>query len=202
MEAPTRPPASDGAGVAIGGDQVDIHKPFTKVERIQQLGEIDKDIASLLVHASEAMKAVAKIPAAQPPAPDAANNNDDDDDEAADAVANFTAAQTKFIDKLDRIDKLLKRQIYALEEAGIITLRTSAEPAMIETAGAGAEGRVKIIPSRLEPDGMGKWGKFDVGYLNMSSNTVERDMEGELWFKAKEHLAAAVAEKTADRMQE
>ncbi|KAK0727427.1 mediator complex protein-domain-containing protein [Lasiosphaeria miniovina] len=201
MEAPTQPPASDGAGVAIGGNQVDIHKPFTKAERIQQLGEIDKDIASLLVHASEAMKAVAKIPAAQQPPPGAANNNDDDDG-AADAVANFTAAQTEFIDKLDRIDKLLKRQIYALEEAGIITLRTSAEPAIIETAGAGAEGRVKIIPSRLEPDGMGKWGKFDVGFLNMSGNTVERDMEGELWSKAKEHLAAAVAEKTADRMQE
>jgi hypothetical protein len=39
---------------------------------------------------------------------------------------------------------------------------------------------------------MGRYGGLDVGQLNMASSTVERDMEGELWRKAREELGAVV----------
>lgn len=98
----------------------------------------------------------------------------------------------------------MKRNIYALEEAGIITLRNAGEGvpgaeggaaaagtgAGGATAGEGNTGRAKEIVARLEPDGVGRYGSLDVGQLNMASSTVERDMERELWATT----AARVAE--------
>jgi hypothetical protein len=138
------------------------------------------------------------------------------DSEAADPVAAFKTAQSDFFQTIDRVDKHLTRQILALEEAGIITLRStgagaegepgsSQQQQQQQPGGAGEAARARAAPARLEPDGMGRYGSLDVGKLNMASSTVERDMERELWRRAREELARMVHESgggEGDKMEE
>ncbi|KAK4044878.1 mediator complex, subunit Med11 [Parachaetomium inaequale] len=218
MNDSTQPPGLDG------GAPIDIRKPFTPGERIQQLSEIDEDTASLLVHLSSAMRALATPPGTTLPKNNTTvgvNGNTpsdiplpDADAAETDPVSAFQTSQAAFFTTLDRIDKHLTRQILALEEAGIITLRntgaagaeaqqgdagSSQQPgdAVVAAAG-GSKGQAAASaaagPKRLEPDGMGRYGSLDVGKLNMASSTVERDMERELWRGAREELARVVGE--------
>ncbi|KAK0635735.1 mediator complex protein-domain-containing protein [Bombardia bombarda] len=178
-----------------GGRAVSIHEPFTTAERMQQLSAIDNDIASLLQHTSDAMKSIV-----HPPETDANQAI------TANAASAFSSIQDEFINTLDRIDKQLKRQIYALEEAGIITLRAASDALPTEND-VGPGGRAKVVAALLDPDGVGRYGAFDVGRLNMASSTVERDMEAEQWRRAREHLARVVENRSGggdggDRMQE
>ncbi|KAL2025184.1 hypothetical protein VTK56DRAFT_186 [Thermocarpiscus australiensis] len=236
MNNPIQPPARDG------GAAIDIHEPFTPAERIQQLSEIDNDIASLLRHLSSAMRALATPPGGtrtpQQRHPTGSSNDDDDVpilESESDPLTRFRAAQTAFFHTVDRIDKNLTRQILALEEAGIITLRDGGGGASSGTAGdagagdlhhgeaaaaaavgvgSGAAGgggsssaaaRTGRVPTaRVEPDGVGRYGTLDVGRLNVASSTIERDMEGELWRRAREHLAKVMGEGGGggDRMEE
>jgi hypothetical protein len=140
---------------------------------------------------------------------------DDDDNSSHDPLTTFQTPQTAFFQTVDRIDKQLTRQIFALEEAGIVTLRGSGgnsgaanagemlqqqqgqqgQQQQIETAGGeggGAKAVVAAGTGRLEPDGTGKYGKLDVGRLNMASSKVEREMEGEMWRRGREHLEGVV----------
>lgn len=92
----------------------------------------------------------------------------------------FKDATNAFLATLENIDDRLQQQIRDLKEAGIITLKDkdrSARPA------AGS-----VVPTSLEPNGVGMIGNLDVGWLNSRSNKVERDMEAELWTKARSHL--------------
>ncbi|KAK3325348.1 mediator complex protein-domain-containing protein [Apodospora peruviana] len=206
--------------------EMHIHEPFTTAEHLEQLSNIDNDIVSLLQHTSDAMKFIVQAPAATP----------SETTLTTDAASRFTASQTEFIDTLDRIDKHLRRQIYALEEAGIITLRSSTsdqQPVSQISDGGGGEGGTSAAAAAaaggggggasggrggagkggprtngLIPDGMGRYGGLDVGVLNMAGNTVERDMESELWKNARkllETVAAKQAQAAAngvDSMQE
>jgi hypothetical protein len=236
MNSSTQPPAPNGAGTGA----VDIHKPYTPGERIQQLSEVDKDIASLLVHLSSAMRALATppgttvAPTTTPSHTGGGGGGDDDDDvlmgtteaspsPSTDPVTAFQQAQSAFFQTVDRIDKQLTRQILALEEAGIITLRNTADQQQqqqgqgeqatgssqqqqqLEARRGGDAGGGGGQVARLEPDGMGRYGNLDVGQLNLASSTVERDMEAELWRRAREELGKIVGEGEAgqeDRMEE
>lgn len=235
MNNPTQPPDLNGGG------PIDIHKPFTSGERIQQLGEIDQDIASLLIHLSSSMRALATPPGTDIPQNTTATNGhtsrdnnsilDPSEEPTADPITAFNTAQSTFFNTVDRIDKHLTRQILALEEAGIITLRNKdgagadgqlqqqqqgaeAGPGQQQQqqqfsggdAGAGGGKARAAGPKRLEPDGMGRYGSLDVGKLNMASSTVERDMERELWSRAREELGRVVGggveEGEGERMEE
>ncbi|KAH8888816.1 hypothetical protein GQ53DRAFT_748721 [Thozetella sp. PMI_491] len=91
---------------------------------------------------------------------------------------------------LHSVDTRLKRQIYGLEEAGIITLPTAAQRAEEGTnapGGTGAPG-AEVIKASLKPNGVGKIGTLDVGILNANNSRMERNMESELWSRAREHL--------------
>lgn len=66
-------------------------------------------------------------------------------------------------------------------------------PAKIETH-RGAKW-VRPVVTRLDPDGVGRYGNLDVGRMNMAIDTVERDMERELWVRAREHAERVVREK-------
>ncbi len=208
MDTHSPPLASNGEDGAI-----DIHQPFTPAERIRQLGDIDKDITSLLTHLSSAMRALATPPGntVQPNTTNALSVTDTD----TDPLSAFQQAQFAFFNTVDRVDKQLTRQILALEEAGIITLRNNAaannnaanggqdqEPGPLHDAKAKA---AAAGPKRLEPDGMGRYGNLDVGKLNLASSTVERDMEGELWGRMREELERSVGggeEEQGERMEE
>lgn len=66
-------------------------------------------------------------------------------------------------------------------------------PAKIETHN-GAKW-VRPVAARLDPDGVGRYGNLDVGRMNMAIDTVERDMERELWARAREHAERLTREK-------
>jgi len=194
---------------------VDIHTPFTTAERIQQLSQIDKDIASLLRHTSAALRAITSPPLSSSqqsiPSSDLLSTEP--------ALVNFKSCQTAFLETLDRVDKNLKRQVYALEEAGIITLRgagdgqASADGATAgasagslggvgaPSVGGGVGGQTKEAAARLEPDGVGRYGSLDVGQLNMASNSVERDLETELWVNIRQHTEKVVMERKVKEEQ-
>lgn len=96
----------------------------------------------------------------------------------ADPSKQFEESMDEFMKTLRTVNVGMKRQIWGLEEAGIITLGKK-EPSTREEGG-----EVHASHSRgasLEPDGNGKIGGLDVGWLNSRSNKVEKDMEADLW---------------------
>ena len=86
-------------------------------------------------------------------------------------VSAFRGAMDGFLTTLHSVDVRLKRQIWALEEDGIISLKEA-----------------KTTGGTLEPNGVGDIGKLDVGYLNSRSSKVDRDMESELWLRLRTSL--------------
>lgn len=92
----------------------------------------------------------------------------------------------KFLSTLHSVDVRLKRQIFGLEEAGILTL-DETKPSHKEISSGGAQ------RPTLEPNGLGMVGNLDVGWLNSRSNQVEREMEAELWTKARKQLENVAA---------
>lgn len=88
----------------------------------------------------------------------------------------FQDNMEKFLSTLHSVNVRLKRQIWGLEEAGILKDKPKDD-----------EGNTGPRPT-LEPNGLGMIGSLDVGWLNSRSNQVEREMEAELWTKAREHL--------------
>ncbi|KAK7755144.1 hypothetical protein SLS62_002959 [Diatrype stigma] len=152
-------------------DQQDNFVPFTTAERMQQLGQIDKDIAELLRSASKAIEALGKK--------EAEGGN------AAVPEANpnkvFEGSMNDFIRGLRRVNVGMKRQILGLEEAGIISLRKD------EGVTTDSQGTSSHQP-RLEPDGEGKIGGLDVGWLNSHNSQIEQQTAAELWSETEAFL--------------
>ncbi|KAI1171264.1 mediator complex, subunit Med11 [Nemania sp. FL0916] len=150
--------------------------PFTKAERIQQLGEIDKKIVTLLRSTGQAMQCLGKrVP------------QDEGAIVMADADSNqqFKTSMNEFMRTLRTVNVGIKRQIWGLEEAEIVSLSKKE----VQTREEGGEVQAANTRSGLlEPDGNGKIGGLDVGWLNSRSNKVEKDMEADLWQEADEVL--------------
>lgn len=152
-------------------------QPFTVEENIHQLNAIDKSIVQLMNHAATALNALT-TPATSPsanPSPDAAARKPALDPPAQKET--FRSATDSFLTTLHSVDVRMKRQVLALEEAGIVNL--SNAPRQSTNGGAKAS---------LKPNGVGTVGGLDVGWLNSRSTGVERDMEAELWQEAREFL--------------
>ncbi|ATY63683.1 Mediator complex, subunit Med11 [Cordyceps militaris CM01] len=155
------------------GSPSGIHEPFTIEENISQLNAIDQSAVQLMSHAATALSSLTTPSSASSPAED---TNPDIDAHAAKAA--FTQSTDSFLTALHDIDVRMKRQIMALEEAGIIDLGSGASRAEPHAA----------TKASLRPNGVGAVGSLDVGWLNSRSTKVERDMEAELWDKAKKLL--------------
>ncbi|CRK14033.1 hypothetical protein BN1708_011036 [Verticillium longisporum] len=135
----------------------DAANTFSLEERIAQLCEIDKNIVALMSHTATALTSLSP----QPHIPQTQQTE------------TFKSAMDGLLSTLHTVDVRMKRQILALEEAGIIRLRQDAR-VMNEDA------KIVAKPS-LEPNGVGGIGALDVGWLNSRNSKVERDMEAELW---------------------
>lgn len=111
---------------------------------------------------------------------------------AAEQTRQFEDAMNKFLSTLHSVDARLKRQILGLDEAGIISLPSNKDAAKDKPKDEeGGSGTAAPGPKpALEPDGVGMVGDLDVGWLNSRSNQVEREIEAELWTKARRHLEA------------
>ncbi|GAW17245.1 hypothetical protein ANO14919_067000 [Xylariales sp. No.14919] len=163
--------------------------PFTKEERIQQLGDIDKKIVSLLRSTGQAIQCLGK------------RVSQDDDVAMADTDPSqqFKDSMDEFMRTLRTVNVGIKRQIWGLEEAGIISLGKKE----LNTREEGGE--VLASSARngtLEPDGNGKIGGLDVGWLNSRSNQVEKDMEADLWQEAEDILQRLITHQRQHANQE
>ncbi|CAK7271767.1 hypothetical protein SEPCBS57363_004791 [Sporothrix epigloea] len=139
-----------------------IHDPFTLTERFNQLAEIDNDIIKLLSLANDTIKPLSTPVDTARDNHAGLVNSTGKDTEAR--VSSFKDAMDSFLTTLHAVDVRLKRQIWGLEEAGIISLKES-----------------KSSGVSLEPNGVGDIGALDIGLLNSASSKVDREMEAELW---------------------
>lgn len=121
----------------------------------------------------------------------------------------FNTAVSQYFSLLSSIDVRLRRQVYALEEAGIVSAdATSKEaksissvPETLAAAGPRAttissEGNVE--KSSISGSGLGN---LDVGWFNSRNDKVGKEMEAELWAEARELVQTYVEEQKdgADR---
>ncbi|KAH6603262.1 mediator complex [Trichoderma cornu-damae] len=145
-------------------------EPFTLEENIHQLNAIDKSMVQLMSHTATALGALTT------PASSDDSNASASVESAAQKEA-FRQATDTFLSSLHSIDVRMKRQILALEEAGIVNLSSGPRP-----------GHNASMKPSLKPNGVGGIGNLDVGWLNSRGTKVERDMELELWRRARELL--------------
>lgn len=172
---------------------------ITPAERIRELSEINKDVATLLTSAGQAVHALTDRPLNlhasfydDTPMPDTSS------DSLEARREKFKEVSTSFFETLQGVTARLRRQVYALEEAGIITpdpLTAQEQPkaAAASTAPAQSNQRgVVQLPKeqQLDPDRIknGGLGDLDIGWLNSRSNKVGAEKEAELIQEAKELL--------------
>ncbi|KAH0542549.1 hypothetical protein FGG08_003054 [Glutinoglossum americanum] len=146
--------------------------------------DVSKDVASLLRAAGQAVKSLTN----QPPFTSEGPVTIDAHKES------FSKATATYFSLLSSINVRLRRQIYALEEADIIAsdsaskdnLTTGSAPAFGSAGSSGVSGAA-VQAGGGEISGIGL-GNLDVGWLNSRSDIVGREMEGEIWNKAREFL--------------
>lgn len=155
--------------------QAKVHEPFTVEENIQQLIAIDKSIVELMSHTATALNALTIPSISANPNPNTEVSKPLLDPESQKQA--FSSATDSFLTTLHTIDVKLNRQILALEEAGIVNLTNPQR----QDPNAPPK-------ASLKPNGVGAIGNLDVGWLNGRGPRVERDMESELWSKAKDLL--------------
>ncbi|EME77882.1 uncharacterized protein MYCFIDRAFT_79136 [Pseudocercospora fijiensis CIRAD86] len=171
---------------------------ITPAERIRELSDINKDVAAMLASAGQAVHALTNRPLHR-------DDDEMDDDTSAsvdDRKQAFEASNTDFLEALQGVMARLRRQAYALEEAGIITPDPYAAGSeglskaqqQMQAQNRGNNNAPKIPPTQqLNPERIknGGLGNFDVGWLNSRGNKVGAEKEAELIQEAKELLAKA-----------
>lgn len=162
-------------------------QPLSSADRIRELLEIDSDVASMLQAAGQAVNALTNRPL------EATGNENGDVAMTNSTPATFEARKenfqqnaTEYYTLLQSVVARLRRQAYALEEAGII----SADANTISNI------TVKKAPPPPAPPGSkpaqegerltnGGLGNHDIGWLNSRGNKVGADKEKELVEDAK-----------------
>jgi len=106
---------------------------------------------------------------------------------SADKREDFQNTSNEYLKTLQSVDVRLKRQVYGLEEAGIIPAENTKPknkdgPELVGGMAMGGKGKEEVSV------GDGGMGKLDIGWLNSRSGRVGRAMEAELWEKARGFL--------------
>ena len=153
MSEPKSPASSAGADL----------KPITPAERISQLNEIDASVSKLLSAASQTIGILANQP--------------DDNDGPTDlesAQTRFTSAASLYFSTLSSIEVRLRRQVYALDEAGLVD--------------AGRERDVKDARDQTSLRRTAG-GPLDPSWLNArAGDAVERAVEKDVIARARDFL--------------
>ncbi len=147
-----------------------------------------KDVTKLLESAGLAVKALTKSTSS------ASDDGDSRVQSIQDQKKDFTAATAKYFSLLSSIDVRLRRQIYALEEAEIIPAETASKDtqttqneslAFPDFEGAQNMPSTKQTGATRHATKATGQGNLDVGWLNSRNDNVGKEMEAELWAKAK-----------------
>ncbi|KAL8943614.1 MAG: hypothetical protein Q9216_000979 [Gyalolechia sp. 2 TL-2023] len=147
-------------------------------ERIAQLNDIDKDVATLLQSAGTAINTLT-IPALE------SNETPGNKTQGIEQrKEDFTHSSRQYFAILSSIDVRLRRHISALEEAEIIPSETANKDAQASTNMGNPLARSSApTKSTITNSGLGS---LDVGWLNSRNDKVEKMMEAELWKEAQE----------------
>lgn len=163
----------------------------SSADRIRELSAINADVASMLGSAGQAINALTNRPLRAP--------QDDEDSAMTDGKEtaslearkeSFQQNATEYYNTLQGVVARLRRQAYALEEAGIITPEANALTTLTVNAApaprAGPSGRGPAPPAP-EPERItnGGLGHQDIGWLNSRGNRVGAEKEKELVLDAK-----------------
>ncbi|KAI1805381.1 mediator complex, subunit Med11 [Daldinia bambusicola] len=163
--------------------------PFTKAERIEQLGEIDRNIVSLLRSTARAIQTLGKQ---QSQSEDTVMTDDKGQESQV-----FQDSMNDFLRTLRTVNVGMKRQIWGLEEEHIISLENKDGPSIRDEGGEAQSAGNRNTP--IKPDGDGKIGGLDVGWLNSRSDEVERGMETDLWAEAEAFLRRIIEQREATK---
>jgi len=187
---------------------------ITSSDRIRELSAINADVPALVSSAGNAINALTNRPLDRTTNGHADGDLDmedgnSDDHEGMDAhKETFTKNATAYFNHLQSIMARLRRQAYALEEAGIIaaeaptlsTTSTTEQPqrgaagqgAGVRRAPVGAASATKQPAEEVERITNGGLGNLDVGYLNSRGNRVGTEKEAELVAEARKMLEELV----------
>jgi hypothetical protein len=162
---------------------------LSSADRIRELTEVNSDVASMLSAAGQAINALTNRPLNAP------NDSDNDTEmtstqELATLSARKQAFQqnsTAFYNNLQAVVAKLRRQAYALEEAGIITPEAASLSTVVVQAPkppanqSNQPGRPpQQTDQQVERITNGGMGNQDIGWLNSRGNRVGADKEKEL----------------------
>lgn len=119
----------------------------------------------------------------------------------------FETHVTEYYTKLQAVVARLRRQAYALEEAGIISAEAAALTSSSAAAGrndatsqrAGSPGAASTETGRITNGGLGN---LDIGWLNSRGNKVAAQKENEIMVEVKELLQDMLANKKDDQPEE
>lgn len=167
-----------------GNDPVDDTRRFTPVspeDRIKELNAIDHDISALLASASNAIGLLPN------------SNYDDPNPNLEDVKEQFKSASSDYYNTLSSIEVRLRRQIYALDEAGLITKGTRQD----------ADRATSMNEDQTSRRAGG--GPLDSSWLNArAKDSIGQSLKREVLDEAKEFLRKSGIEvdgKKSDAMQ-
>ncbi|KAK5691275.1 hypothetical protein LTR17_025722 [Elasticomyces elasticus] len=162
---------------------------ITPADRIRELNDISSGVAEMLRHMGQAISALAPNP-------------DEGGESMAARKATFDEHSKAAYTGVQAFQAKMRRQAYALEEAGIIAaeapvirVKSNQPQAQGPAAGRGgpaAAGAQVVEAERVTNGGLGN---LDVGWLNSRGNKVVVEMESELLQEAKELLQAELERK-------
>ena len=169
---------------------------ISPADRIRELSAINADVAAMLQSAGQAINSLTNNPLNKPADRDEDTQMTEDSkaatlEERKEAFAEHTKA---YYTSLQAVVARLRRQAYALEEAGIIaaevpSLSSSTQQRHPSLAGGAQRGQPAAAPVQ-EPERItnGGLGNLDVGWLNSRGNKVGAEKESELVEEAKRLL--------------
>lgn len=168
-------------------------------ERIRELSSINGDIAKLIKSAGQAINTLTTRPLENSSeGEDAQMSDHGNESDLEKRKQTFTAHTEAYYSNLQSITSRLRRQAYALEEAGIISAEaptlsssTQARPA---PAGPGKATPQTGATQYTEHVTNGGLGNLDVGWLNSRGNKVSAEKESELVAEAKSLLEQTLKE--------
>ncbi|WPG97412.1 Hypothetical protein R9X50_00018700 [Acrodontium crateriforme] len=169
-------------------------------DRIRELSAISDDAAAMLEAAGKAINALTNRPLTSGDQDSEMDNGIKSDDNLEARKEIFTNNVQTYYNGLQAIVARLRRQVYALEEAGIIEAeppsftpaapsRPQQSPVNVPSASGGAASASSAEGERITNGGLGN---LDVGYLNSRGNKVGTVKEAELVQDAKALLEQIV----------
>ena len=129
------------------------------------------------------------------------NGDTSEDPATASGSASFEIHSDEYFKAVQGISARLKRQAYALEEAGIIaadpTIADSQQPSQAR-ATTGTRLAPAVTQAKAEPTTNGGLGSLDIGWLNSRRDDVGKRKEAELWAEARPRAEKLESKKSAN----